>query len=88
MTVNKVWKNDKSSSRPSSVKMQLYRDGKSYGSSVTLNSDNGWKYTWSNLTLPINGPSTSHLCHPATVKGVEQRQQLDSDKHREELELA
>ena len=49
VTVNKTWKNDKSSSRPSSVKMQLYRDGKAYGSTVTLNSGNGWKYTWSNL---------------------------------------
>lgn len=49
VTVNKVWKNDKSSDRPSSVKMQLYRDGKAYGSTVTLNADNGWKYTWSNL---------------------------------------
>lgn len=61
VTVNKVWKNDKSSSRPSSVKMQLYRDGKSYGSSVTLNSDNGWKYTWSNLDASykwtVNEPS-------------------------------
>ena len=49
VTVNKTWKNDKSSSRPSSVKMQLYRDGKAYGSTVTLNNGNGWKYTWSNL---------------------------------------
>ena len=49
VTVNKVWKNDKSSDRPSSVKMQLYRDGKAYGSTVTLNADNGWKYTWSDL---------------------------------------
>ena len=49
VTVNKVWKNDKSSSRPSSVKMQLYRDGKSYGSAVTLNSAGGWKYTWNDL---------------------------------------
>lgn len=61
VTVNKVWKNDKSSSRPNSVKMQLYRDGKSYGSSVTLNSDNGWKYTWSNLDASykwtVNEPS-------------------------------
>ena len=50
VTVNKTWKNDKSSSRPSSVKMQLYRDGKAYGSTVTLNSSNGWKYSWSNLS--------------------------------------
>lgn len=49
VTVNKVWKNDKSSDRPSSVKVQLYRNGKAYGSSVTLNSAGGWKYTWNNL---------------------------------------
>lgn len=49
VTVNKVWKNDKSSDRPSSVSVQLYRNGKAYGSTVTLNSAGGWKYTWNNL---------------------------------------
>lgn len=49
VTVNKIWKNDKQSYRPNSVTVQLYRDGKAYSSAVTLNSSNGWKYTWSNL---------------------------------------
>ncbi len=61
VTVNKVWKNDKSSTRPSSVQMQLYRDGKAYGSKVTLNSANGWKYTWNDLDddykWTVNEPS-------------------------------
>lgn len=49
VTVNKVWQSDKLSTRPTSVSVQLYRDSKAYGSAVTLNSGNGWKYTWSNL---------------------------------------
>lgn len=61
VTINKVWKNDKSSTRPSSVQMQLYRDGKAYGSKVTLNSANGWKYTWNDLDddykWTVNEPS-------------------------------
>jgi hypothetical protein len=47
--VNKVWANDDSSTRPSSVKMQLYQNGSVYGDAVTLSETNNWSYTWTGL---------------------------------------
>ena len=47
--VNKVWANDDSSTRPSSVKMQLYQNGSVYGDAVTLSETNDWSYTWTGL---------------------------------------
>lgn len=49
VSVTKVWKNDKESARPSSVSVQLYRNGSVYGSAVRLTEAKNWKYTWSNL---------------------------------------
>jgi hypothetical protein len=47
--VNKVWANDDSSTRPSSVQMQLYQNGEAYGDAVTLSETNDWSYTWTGL---------------------------------------
>ena len=47
VTVKKVWKGD-SKDRPSSVKVQLYRDGEVYDT-ATLKKSTGWTYTWENL---------------------------------------
>jgi len=50
LTVNKVWKGDENySARPSSVKVQLYRNGNAYGEPVTLDDSNSWTYTWNGL---------------------------------------
>lgn len=49
VTVQKVWKSDKQSTRPSTIKVQLYRDGTAYGDPVTLSADNGWQHSWNNL---------------------------------------
>ncbi|MCH5324175.1 MAG: Cna B-type domain-containing protein [Eubacterium sp.] len=49
VTVNKVWDDDNSADRPTSVTVQLYQDGKAYGDVITLNENNGWSYTWSGL---------------------------------------
>ncbi|WP_052466618.1 Cna B-type domain-containing protein [Beduini massiliensis] len=50
-TVTKIWDdhNDQDKMRPSQVLVQLYADDKEIGDIVTLNSDNYWSYTWSNL---------------------------------------
>ena len=47
VTVKKVWKGD-SKDRPSSVKVQLYRDGEVYDT-ATLKKSTGWTYTWDDL---------------------------------------
>ncbi len=51
ITVKKVWNDDnnKNKLRPNEVKLQLYKNGTPEGEIVTLNEQNGWKYTWNNL---------------------------------------
>ena len=50
LTVNKVWAGDENySARPSSIKVQLYRNGNAEGDPVTLSADNNWTYTWDKL---------------------------------------
>ncbi len=50
-TVYKVWSDNNSSSRPTSIQVQLSADGTAVGSVITLNSENNWKYTWKNLEI-------------------------------------
>ena len=45
--VFKIWKG--TNNPPASIKAQLYRNSKPYGSTVTLNAGNYWRYTWDNL---------------------------------------
>ena len=46
--VVKVWSDNNSTSRPTSVKVSLMKDNKLY-ESVVLNKDNSWRYTWRDL---------------------------------------
>lgn len=46
--VLKVWKHNGNANKPKEVIVQLLRDGKVYDT-VTLNEDNLWRYTWSDL---------------------------------------
>ena len=48
ITVRKNWVGDDPANRPTSITLQLLEDGAVY-SSVTLNADTGWAYTWHNL---------------------------------------
>lgn len=48
VSVTKVWKGA-DSSKPTSVSVQLYRDGTPYGSAVKLSAANSWTYTWKDL---------------------------------------
>ena len=45
-TVVKQWKNDQGQARPSSVTIQILRNG-SVQETVTLSASNHWRYTWS-----------------------------------------
>ncbi|MGG7142942.1 SpaA isopeptide-forming pilin-related protein, partial [Clostridium nigeriense] len=49
ISVNKVWEDDNSTTRPREVEVQLYKDGQAYGNIVKLNDANSWKHQWSNL---------------------------------------
>ena len=49
VSVKKQWKGDKDSTRPTSVSVQLYKDGKAYGKTVKLSNKNNWTYEWNDL---------------------------------------
>lgn len=48
VSVTKQWNDNNSSTRPSSVTVMLYRDGKAYDS-VVLSAENNWTKTWTGL---------------------------------------
>ena len=51
ITVEKIWNdsNDKDKYRPTSVKIQLNKNGKALNEDVTVDRYDDWKYTWKNL---------------------------------------
>lgn len=57
ISVMKRWddENNKDSSRPASIKVQLFANDKAQGDEVVLNEENGWKYTFANLKAKENG---------------------------------
>lgn len=57
ISVEKVWddNNDQDGIRPTTIKVQLYADGKASGRTVELSENNDWKYTWKDLDKQKNG---------------------------------
>ena len=51
VTVTKAWadNNDRDGHRPKEIKVQLKADGENSGEEITLNAENKWTYTWSDL---------------------------------------
>ena len=49
VTATKVWSGDDDADRPSSVKVQLLKDGKEYAT-ATLKASNDWTYKWTGLS--------------------------------------
>ena len=49
ISVRKVWADNNNPNRPTSIQVQLYRDGTAYGEPVILNAANGWSHTWISL---------------------------------------
>ncbi len=56
-TVTKNWNdnNNQDGLRPTKIDVQLLADGSNYGTTVELNANNGWSYTWNNLPKANNG---------------------------------
>ncbi|MFC6177332.1 Cna B-type domain-containing protein [Companilactobacillus huachuanensis] len=52
--VSKIWNDNNSANRPTSVQVQLKANGVNSGSPVTLNKDNGWTYNWDKLDKTAN----------------------------------
>ena len=57
INVTKVWddSNNKAKVRPASVKIRLLADGKNTGKSLTLNEDNAWKGSFTDLPVYAKG---------------------------------
>ena len=55
--MEKVWddSNNQDGKRPTNVQVQLKSNGNNEGVTITLNSENNWKYTWENLPKYNNG---------------------------------
>ena len=49
VTATKVWSGDEDADRPSSVKVQLLKDGEEYAT-ATLKASNDWTYKWTDLS--------------------------------------
>ncbi|MCL2085328.1 Cna B-type domain-containing protein [Candidatus Saccharibacteria bacterium] len=73
--VVKNWLNDAASNRPSSIQVELYRNGVATGQRLTLNAGNNWSGRWTGLEIghtytarEVNVPSgyTASYSHSAT----------------------
>ena len=61
-TVTKVWSdnNNQDGIRPNTVTVQLYADGIAKGEAVTLNKENSWTHTWTELPEKQNGTTINY----------------------------
>ena len=62
-----MWDDANSSNRPTEVIVQLLRDGKVYDT-VSLNSGNNWRYTWSDLDDSYTWTVVEKACKGYTVQ--------------------
>lgn len=69
VSVEKKWKDqdNKDGSRPSSVSLQLYANGKASGDPVTLDAANSWKHTWSGLDKNASGKAITYTVKETSV---------------------
>ena len=65
--VLKVWDDADNKNRPTEVIIQLLRNGEVYDT-VTLNDDNNWRYTWSNLDDSYTWTVVEKECEGYTVQ--------------------
>lgn len=69
VSVEKKWKDqdNKDGVRPSSIRVQLYANGKASGDPVTLDAANSWKYTWSGLDKNAAGKAITYTVKETSV---------------------
>ena len=68
ITAEKVWSDNNSASRPTSVTVDLYQNNKVIANAV-LNQANGWKHTWSNLVYEKDGQTFTYDVRERAVNG-------------------
>ena len=69
VSVTKVWEdnNNEAGSRPASVTVQLKAGTVNSGAAVTLNADNQWTYTWTDLDVYANGAEIAYSVDETSV---------------------
>ena len=70
-SVEKVWddSNNQDGKRPTNVQVQLKSNGNNEGATITLNSENNWKYTWENLPKYNNGKEITYTVEEVVPEG-------------------
>lgn len=75
-TVTKEWAGRPDNCYPESAQVQLLANGQPYGDPVTLNADNEWRYTWTNLPVLVDVANDGQVFLEYTVA------ELDADGYR------
>ncbi|MBP5204480.1 Cna B-type domain-containing protein, partial [bacterium] len=72
VTVVKEWSdnNNNDGARPTSVRVQLYKDNVAYRDPITLSDDNDWTYTWTELPQYSNGENKAVYTVRELVEGL------------------
>ena len=50
------------SKRPTGIEVELYKNGTATGKKVTLDENNHWKHTWTDLDEKANGQKITYSC--------------------------
>lgn len=69
VSVKKVWNDNGNAgeTRPESIKVQLFANGKAEGKPVTLNDSNGWSSSWTELNKCKNGNAIRYTVEEVSV---------------------
>lgn len=73
-SVTKIWEGDEGDlenpvERPTEIKAELYADGEATGRTATLNANNGWSYTWTNLAEYSGGSQIDYTVKELDAEG-------------------
>lgn len=73
-SVTKIWEGDEGDlenpvERPTEIKAELYAGGEATGRTATLNANNGWSYTWTNLAEYSGGSQIDYTVKELDAEG-------------------
>ena len=82
LDVEKVWndKNNQDGVRPESIEVTLYADGANTGKTLTLNQENSWKGTFSNLDKNKEGKAITYTVEENELSDYERTITYDNNK--------
>ena len=73
VNVLKVWEDaqDQDGKRPDKISVQLKKNGQPEGEAVTLNAENGWTYSWNDLSAKEKGAVIRYSVDEAAISGYQ-----------------